>query len=114
MKTINGIKFSDSIGVMYDLKELKGFKTVQETYKCLDVKTVDEMLEILNISYNRANKETPLGFIDFVDLLDINNISGLYTIGKVYGEIIEALMFNGLSPEEIAERKNQLANLMKS
>lgn len=114
MKEINGIKFSDSIGVLYELKEKKGCKTLQETYKCLDVKEVDGMLEILNISYNKANKDNPKDFEGFIELLDEKHVTGLYAIGKIYSEIIEALMFSGLSPEEIQDRKNQLANLMKS
>ena len=112
MVQFGNLKFSTSLGVMYELKQKYNHEKLNETYKMLsESQEVDNIVEILNISYNRANKVN-LSEDEFTQLLDDNNI-GFIKMGEIFSNVVEGIMFNGLTPEEVAARKNQLANLMK-
>lgn len=111
MVQLDNLNFSTSLGVLFELKNIKGHKTINETYKSLETDDLDNILEIMSISYNKANK-TVYTVEEFTELLDSKNF-GFIKIAEGYAKIVEAIMFNGLSPEEIAERKNALANLKK-
>lgn len=110
MVIINELNFSDSLGVMYALKESKGLKSIQETYKMLEETDMDLMIEVLRISYNRAHKNNEVDNEHFVDILSENNI-GFMKIYDAFSKVTEALLFSGMSPEEITERKNLLMNM---
>lgn len=111
MVQLDNLKFSTSFGVLYELKTIKGHETVNETYKSLESEDIDNIMDVMRISYNKANKVN-LSNDEFVQLLDDNNI-GFVKIAESYAKLVEGIMFNGLSEAEINERKNTLANLMK-
>lgn len=111
MVQLDNLKFSTSFGVLYDLKNAKGHKTINETYKALESDEIDNILEVMCISYNRANKLN-ISINDFTEILDEHNL-GFVKIAEGYAKLVEAIMFNGMSPEEVAERKNFLMNLKK-
>lgn len=112
MVQFGDLKFSTSLGVMYALKQKYNHTKLNDTYKMLsDSKEIDSIIEILNISYNKANG-TNLSEDEFTAILEKENI-GFLKLGDIFTQVIEGMMFNGLSPEEVAARKNQLANLMK-
>ena len=112
MKVVNGIEFSDSLGVLYGLKERHNCKTLQETYKVLESSDMDTIVEVLNVSYNKAHKDKPLDQEAFLEELENKSI-GFIKLTEIFQKIVEALMFNGLSDEEIQERKNLLKSLQK-
>lgn len=112
MVQFGNLKFSTSIGVMYSLKQKYNHSKLSETYDMLSQSSdVDNIVEILNISYNKANNVN-LNVDEFSEVLDNNNI-GFIKLGELFTQVVEGIMFNGLSPEEVQERKNQVANLMK-
>ena len=112
MVQFGDLKFSTSLGVMYALKQKYNHTKLNDTYKMLsDSREIDSIVEILNISYNKANG-TNLSEDEFTAVLEKENI-GFLKLGDIFTQVIEGIMFNGLSPEEVAARKNQLANLMK-
>ena len=110
MVNVNNVQFADSLGVMYALKEEKGLKTIQETYKMLEETDMDLMIEVLRISYNKAHKNNEVDLEHFVDMLSENGI-GFMKIYDAFSTVTEALLFSGMSPEEITERKNLLMNM---
>lgn len=112
MVQFGDLKFSTSLGVMYALKQKYNHTKLNDTYKMLaNSQEIDSIVEILNISYNKANG-TNLSEDEFTVVLEKENI-GFLKLGDIFTQVIEGIMFNGLSPEEVAARKNQLANLMK-
>ena len=111
MVQLDNLKFSTSFGVLYELKNVKGHQTINETYKALESEDVDNILEVMRISYNKANKVN-LSEDDFVELLDEHNL-GFVKVAEGYAKLVEAIMFNGMTPEEVEERKNFLMNLKK-
>lgn len=111
MVQLDNLNFSTSLGVLFELKNIKGHKTINETYKSLETDDLGNILEIMSIAYNKANK-TNYTVDEFTEILDSKNF-GFIKIAEGYAKIVEAIMFNGLSPEEVAERKNALTNLKK-
>lgn len=109
MEIISGLKFATSIGVLYELKQMKKHETLQETYKMLETTNMDAMLDVLCVSYNRANKQS-LDLPSFIDLLEQTNM-GFLKVAEMFQAVVEGLIFSGLTPEEIAERKKLTANL---
>lgn len=107
MKTINNINFDTTIRVLFKIKEKKGHKTLQETYKYLGnpEMEIDNILDVILISYNIANKDKPLSEDELQELFASNNI-GFGKISLIYKEVIEAIMFDGMTEEE---RKNLIA-----
>ena len=112
MKVINDIEFSDSLGVLYILKEKHNCQTMQETYSILENSDLDTVIEVLNVSYSKAHRDRPLTQDEFLDFLSDKGI-GFLKVVDIYGVLVEALLFNGMSEQEIAERKNALKNLQK-
>lgn len=99
MKTINNMKFDTSIRVLFEIKEQKGHKTLQETYTYVgDKDNLDNMPEILLISYNLAN-DTVLTPKEFQKVLAENNV-GIIKMISIFGEVVEDLMFDGTTEEE--------------
>lgn len=112
MVQIGNLKFSTSLGVLYDLKQKYGHTRLNETYKKLaEEQEIDSVIEILNISYNKANKVN-LNEEEFAQLMEENDI-GFLKLSEMFGKVVEGIMFNGMTPEEIEERKNLLTNLKK-
>jgi hypothetical protein len=111
MIDICGLKFATNLGVMFALKEAHNTTTLQETYALLEKQTdIDLIFEVLLIAYNRQNKVN-LSADDFAQLLGDNDI-GFVKMTDIFKNLVEHLMFSGLTPDEIEERKNQAANLM--
>lgn len=114
MKTIMNINFDDTIRVLYKIKEKKGHKTLQETYKYLSDPNleIDNILDVVLISYNIAHKDSPLSEEELQDLFAENKI-GFAKISFIYKEIIESIMFDGLSDEERKNLETQAEKMLK-
>lgn len=113
MVTFNGVNFSDTLEVLFTLRQSRGCKTIQETYKILENVDMDTMLEVLLASYNAAHRDASVTLESFVSILAENKI-GFVKLTDAYAAVVEALMFNGMSSEEVAERKNALKSLQKN
>ena len=111
MKTIANINFDDTIRVLYKIKEQKGHKTLQETYKYLGDPNleIDGILSTISISYNLAHKDAPLDEEGLQELFAERQI-GIAKIAFIYKELIESIMFDGTTEEE---RKNMMAQAEK-
>ncbi len=109
MKEINGLKFDVTLRVLYKIKEAKGHKTLNETYKYVgDQENLDAIIDVMLVSYNIANK-TDLNEDQFQELLAEKHI-GFLKLGVVYGELLETLLMDGLTEEE---RKNMMTQAEK-
>ena len=112
MITFSNVKFSDTLEVLFALRQSHGCTTIQETYKILERTDMDTILEVLLASYNSAHREAEVDMTAFVSILAENKI-GFVRLTDAYAKVVEALMFNGMSPEEVEERKNLLLSLQK-
>ena len=112
MITFSGVTFSDTLEVLFTLRQNRGCKTIQETYKILERTDIDTILEVLLASYNAVHHGAEVTLDELVKILADNKI-GFVRLTDAYQKVVEALMFNGMTPEEIEERKNYLASLMK-
>lgn len=111
MIEVNGLKLASTIGVLFALKQSHGCKTLQETYKILESTEMDNMFDVLCVAYNKANNTT-LSIDEFANKLEESGI-GFVKVTETYQKLIEDIMFSGLTPEEIEQRKNQMMNLKK-
>lgn len=112
MVTISNINFSDTLEVLFTLRQSRGCRTIQDTYKILENTDIDTVLEVLLASYNAAHHGKEVTLDTFVSILAENKV-GFVKLTDVYSKVVEALMFNGMTPEEIEERKNLLMSLVK-
>lgn len=112
MITFSNITFSDTLEVLFALRQNRGCRTIQDTYKILENTDMDTVLEVLLASYNAAHHGAEVSLEAFVSILAENKI-GFVKLTDAYAKVVEALMFNGMSPEEIEERKNLLMSLAK-
>lgn len=112
MITFSNIAFSDTLEVLFTLRQSRGCKTIQETYKILENTDIDTILEVLLASYNAAHHGAEVSMDELVGILAENKI-GFVRLTDAYAKVVEALMFNGMTPEEVEERKNYLTSLMK-
>lgn len=109
MKEIQGLKFDVTLRVLYKVKELKGHKTINETYKYIgDKDNLDAIIDVMLASYNIANGAN-LSEDQFQEVLAKNHI-GFLKLGVVYGELLETLLMDGLTDDE---RKNLLTQAEK-
>lgn len=102
----HGMEFATSIGVLFSLKELHGFKTLQETYKLFENADLDVVVEVLTVSYNKANKTT-LSSDDFLDLMGEKGV-GFILLSEIFQKIVEAIMYDGLTPQQVESKKKML------
>lgn len=114
MKTIMNINFDTTIRVLFKIKERKGHKSLQETYRYLSnpEMEIDNILDVILISYNIANKDKPLSDEELQDLFAENKI-GFAKISFIYKEIIESVMFDGLSEDERKNLETQAEKMLK-
>lgn len=114
MKTINNMNFDTTIRVLFKIKEKKGHKTLQETYKFLSDPNleIDTILDIVLISYNIANKDKPLSENELQELFASNEI-GFAKISLIFKEIIESILFDGTTEEERKNLTTQAENMLK-
>jgi hypothetical protein len=106
----NEMKFADTIGVTYALKDALSCKTVQDVFKKLETSDLDMMLLVLTTAFNVENKAC-LSPKDFLELLDKKRV-GYVKIGMIYRKLIENISFDGLTDEERKELQDQAKNLV--
>lgn len=103
MVEINGLKFSTSIAVLFALREAEGHTTLQETYASLTHSDIDRMIEVMRICYEKGENKK-LTAEEFLNELGNYGI-GYVKMSKIYAQIIEKIMCDGLSQEEIDAAK---------
>ena len=106
MVQVNEINYATSIGVLFALKEMHGFKTLQETYKLFENADIDVVIEVLTVAYNKQNG-TNMSVNDFVNFLGEKGI-GFLAMTDVFQTVVEAIMFDGLTPEQKALKKKMM------
>ena len=88
--------------MLYKIKEKKGHKTLQETYKYLSDPNleIDNILDVTLISYNIANKDKTLTEEELQDLFAEHKI-GFEKISLIFKEIIDFIKYNNSSWQSI-------------
>lgn len=112
MLNVKGLSFSNSLGVLFALRENHGHKTLQETYRMLETTDLDIIYEVLLAAYNDAHLSAPVNEKEFVTVLADHQI-GFIRMTEIFQELVEKLMFDGLAPEEVEAKKKFLMSLQK-
>ena len=106
MVEVNGLKFATSIGVLFALKESRGHTTLQETYKSMSTSDFDNVLDVLRVCCEQGeNKHFTLS--EFLALLGKHEI-GFVKTTHIFKDILERVMYDGLSSEERESTKKFL------
>ncbi len=111
MVEINNMQFASSIGVLYTLKEARGHKTLQETYSVFENADIDTIVEILRVAYNRQNNSS-LNEEQFFSMLEKNKV-GFIQLAEIFQQVVEQIMYDGLTPEEVDSKKKFLESQRK-
>lgn len=111
MITKNNLKFDTGIGFLYKLKSERKHTTVQETINALQDSSVDNMIDVIRVSYCKG-MNVEMSNDQFIQFISDNNF-GIFFLTSIYTEIVEAVMFDGLSEQERKARKNELEKLIK-
>lgn len=89
----------------YTIQNQFGHKPYLKVFNELDNMVLEQQVRLLYIAFNLANPDVCTEKEFFEDMLDSGSIIALNT---TIAKLIEAISFNGLSEEEIAERKKAL------
>lgn len=112
MVEVGGIRFGTSLGVLFELKETKQHKTLQESYAMLEKSDIENMLDVLTASYNRENK-TKLSSEQFGELLEKRDV-GFLLMGDMFSAVATAILYSGLSPQEVESKKKSLNQFIQN
>ena len=112
MVEVNGLKFETSIGVLFALKEVRGHKTLQETYRSVAASDIDNILEVLRVCCEKGENKR-LSQDDFLCTIKEHNL-GFIKLTGVFGQVIEKMLYSGMTEAEIAESKKQLMARMQA
>lgn len=111
MVEVNGLKFETSIGVLFALKEMRGHKTLQETYASVSNSGIDNVIEVMHVCYKKGMNST-CTFEEFIDIIAKHDL-GFIKLTRLYTEVLERLMYDGLTKEEIDASKKQIEERIK-
>lgn len=89
----------------YTIQNQFGHKPYLRVFEEIDKMVLEQQVKLLYIAFNLKNPDVCTEKEFFEEMLDTNSIIGINTS---IGQLIEAISFNGLSEEEIAERKKVL------
>ena len=100
-----------TLRVVYFIQKEKGHSTFQETLNSLNQLTTDDQINLIYTAYkcDKNNKE----FLDketFTDML--LDSCGVYKLTEIATEIVDGLLFSGLSTEEIASKKVEIQKIL--
>lgn len=105
MVEINGSEYplSTKLRVAYALQEKNNHKPYISLFEGIDEMPIEKQIQMIYISFQLANPEASISEKDFLNYF-LDNY-GVQYIMNLVKEIIEGVMYNGLSPEEIAAKK---------
>lgn len=108
----NDMEFATSVAVMFKLKEYHGCKTLQETYKLFEEEdNIDIIFETLCVAYNKQNG-TDLSIEQLLDKFAEKEM-GFLAITDLFQEVVEKLMYDGLSGEKLQAKKAMVEQMSK-
>lgn len=106
--TYNGAEYelSTKLRVAFQIQNRFNHKPYAQLFQSIDSMGIEEQIRMLYISFNLANPNV-LSEIEFQNYILDN--WGIAQVTETVAHLVEAIMFNGLSDEEVAERKKALA-----
>lgn len=107
---INGQEYSmkTSLRVAYQMQAEFGHKPYMQILQEVDKMKLEQQIKLLYISFNLANPNT----MTFNQFLDYFLDEGAFVqVTKKMAELIEAITYNGMSPEEIEASKKDTAGV---
>ncbi len=105
---INGQEYpmKTSLRVAYQLQSEFGHKPYMQILQEVDKMKLEQQIKLLYISFNLANPNV----MTFNQFLDYFLDEGAFVqVTKKMAELIEAITYNGMSPEEIEASKKGIA-----
>lgn len=100
-----------SLRVIYALQKEKKFNSFQETLNSLNKLDSDDQINLIYTAYKCDSNNTE--FLDketFINTLLDN--CGVYKLTNIATEIVEGLLFSGLSTEEIDSKKAEIQKIL--
>ena len=111
MVEVNGLKFETSIGVLFALKEARGHKTLQETCAAAANSNIDNVLDVLHKCYEKG-QESSCSLEDFLSATEKAGL-GLVKLTSVFSDVLEKMMYSGLSETEVEDAKKLAMERLK-
>lgn len=105
------VELSDTLRVIYALKDITGAKGLREAMQSLGVLDMDQQLQLIYAAYKAGNKE-PLSEEEFIGMLLDN--CGVFAIADIIEKLSEGLMYSGMTPEAAQAKKAQVAEVLKT
>lgn len=99
------IELADTLRVVYEIKNQTGAKNMRDAMASMSKMDFDEQMKLLYTSYKCKNRGTPdfMSEQQFTEFL-LDNL-GLYAITDIVEQLVDGIMYSGLSPEEVAKKK---------
>lgn len=105
------VELSDTLRVIYALKDITGAKGLREAMQSLGALDMDQQLQLIYAAYKAGNKE-PLSEEEFIGMLLDN--CGVFAIADIIEKLSEGLMYSGMTPEAAQAKKAQVAEVLKT
>lgn len=104
-------ELADTMRVLYELRDITKAKNIREAMSSLTSLDVDGQIKLLYIAYKIKAKDAAMSEEDFTNMLLDN--CGVFVIVDAASNLIEALMYSGMSPEEVESKKMQVVEAQK-
>lgn len=104
-------ELADTMRVLYELRDITKAKNIREAMASLTSLDVDGQIKLLYIAYKIKAKDAAMSEEDFTNMLLDN--CGVFAIVDAASNLIEALMYSGMSPEEVESKKMQVVEAQK-
>ena len=98
---------STTLRVVYALKTISGADNLQDAIASISKLDLDGQLELMYAAYSAVRENPAMSKGDFKDL--ILDEYGIFALSDVMNSVTEGLLYAGLSPEEVASKKAQVA-----
>lgn len=110
---INGkcYELADTMRVLYELRDLTHAQNIREAMTSLSKLDTDGQIELIYVAYKVKAKEAAMSKQEFVDMILDN--CGVFAIVDTANKLIDALMYSGMTPEEVESKKMIVAEAQK-
>ena len=103
-------ELSTKLRAAFEMQSKFGHKPYMEIFQDVQTMKLEEQIKMIYVSFNLMNPNI-CSETDFRnELLDNWNLTD---VTSTIAKLIEAITFNGMSPEEVAQRKKEIQMQMK-
>lgn len=103
-------ELSTKLRVAYEIQNKFGHKPYMEIFQDIQTMKLEDQIKMIYVAFNLMNPDVCTETVFREEVFDSWNLT---IITQTIANLVEAITFNGMSPEEIAARKKEMQMQMK-